>query len=353
MICTVIGARPQFIKAAVVSKALFKHGIAEEIIHTGQHYDPKMSHVFWEELEIPPPKINLEVGSGKHGQQTGMMMEKIENYILTKKDKPNALLVYGDTNSTIAGALVASKLQIPVIHVESGLRSYNRTMPEEINRIVTDHLSNILFCSSENGVTQLKSEGIVNNVFNVGDVMFDAILNFKPISDKKSRLLNILNLEKNNYVLATIHRPSNTDSNENILNILTAFSEIKMPILWPVHPRVKSILSKFKIPENLKLIDPVSYFDMINLTSNCFKIMTDSGGLQKEAYWMMKQCITIRTETEWVETLENDWNILTGVSKEKIIDAFQCMPKSQWKPLYGEGNTSEKIASIIQKQFFK
>lgn len=283
-ILTIVGARPQFVKAAVVSKALADLNISEKIIHTGQHYDHNMSTIFWEELNIPAPSVNLEIGSGHHGLQTGKMLEKIEGFILNVDVKPTALLVYGDTNSTLAGALVASKLQIPVIHVEAGLRSFNKAMPEEINRIMTDHISDLLFCSSEIGVKQLKTEGITTGVYNCGDVMYDAVKTFSIIAEQNLNLNNIAELDSETYSLATIHRPSNTDNDDNLISILEAFAQINEPILWPVHPRNKSRVSELSIPKNLKLIDPVSYFEMMLLLKHSKKVLTDSGGLQKEAY---------------------------------------------------------------------
>lgn len=348
-ILTIVGARPQFVKAAIVSKALADAGIKEEIIHTGQHYDHEMSTVFWDELGIPTPTINLNVGSGSHGAQTGIMIQKIEEYILKNKPIPKALLVYGDTNSTLAGAVVASKLHIPIVHVEAGLRSFNREMPEEVNRILTDHISTFLFCSSSEGVQHLKREGIVEGVHNVGDVMYDAILTFSKIADDKFSLADILPFGTNKYILATIHRPSNTDSDIHLEQILDAFSKIDRPIVWPVHPRNKRVLETKKIPSNLHLIEPLSYFKMMVALKNAHKVITDSGGLQKEAYWMEKPCITVREETEWVETLDGDWNQLTGADSHKIITAVRKDPSSEWKPLYGDGDASNQIASYLKK----
>jgi UDP-GlcNAc3NAcA epimerase len=346
-ILTIVGARPQFVKAAVVSKALSKVNIQEEIIHTGQHYDYNMSTVFWKELNIPAPSVNLEIGSGQHGSQTGQMMEQIEKIILSAELKPQALLVYGDTNSTLAGALVASKLNIPILHIEAGLRSFNKEMPEEINRILTDHVSDLLFCSSDTGVKQLKKEGLTKGVHNCGDVMYDAVKIFSKIAEKKIDLSNITSLKSGSYSLATIHRPSNTDTPENIKSIVEAFSDIKQPIIWPVHPRNKTRIAQLTVPQNLILIDPVSYLEMLLLIKHSEKVLTDSGGLQKEAYWLQKQCITLRNETEWIETLNGDWNTLVGSNKIKILRAFNDSPKSNWVPLYGNGKASEKIASQI------
>ena len=348
-ILTIVGARPQFVKAAVVSKALADIGIKEHVIHTGQHYDYEMSTVFWEELNLPSPKINLNVGSGFHGAQTGSMLQKIEAYVLDLKSRPDAFLVYGDTNSTLAGSLVASKLHIPVIHVEAGLRSFNRNMPEEINRILTDHVSSLLFCSSKEGVNQLEKEGIKQGVFNVGDVMYDAISTFEEVAGKRFSISNIIPFHNQKYYLATIHRPSNTDSTNNLESILKAFSSSDLPVVWPVHPRNRKNLEKKKIPESIYLMDPVSYFKMIVLIKNCKKVVTDSGGLQKEAYWLKKPCITIREETEWKETLEGGWNQLTGTHSSKILQALQRDPQKKWIPLYGSADASLKIAKQIKQ----
>jgi len=352
MILTVIGARPQFVKAAVVSKALRNTGVKETIIHTGQHYDDKMSSVFWDELKIPKPAINLNIGSGLHGFQTAEMIEQTERFIIMSKKKFRAVLLYGDTNSTLAGAIVAPKLHIPVIHVEAGLRSFNKKMPEEINRIITDRVSDILFCSSEKSVLQLKKEGITKNVYNVGDVMQDAFINFGKIAQKKINLNSLIPFKSGEYNILTLHRPSNTDNNKVLQKIISAFKEIDKPTVFPVHPRIKNKISKINIPDNLKLIAPLSYFEMLIVITHCNKIFTDSGGLQKEAYWANKDCITIRDETEWTETLENNYNILTGDNPEKIINAYFFENKSERPNIYGDGSASQKIAEKI-KQFTK
>ncbi|MDR9417011.1 MAG: UDP-N-acetylglucosamine 2-epimerase (non-hydrolyzing) [Gracilimonas sp.] len=352
MIVTVVGARPQFIKAAVVSKSLSEHSISEQIIHTGQHYDHEMSTIFWDELELPVPTVNLEIGSDSHGKQTGKMIQAIENFILNTSQKPKGLLVYGDTNSTLAGAIVASKLDIPVIHVEAGLRSFNRKMPEEINRVLTDHASELLFCSSKQGVEQLAKEGIMKNVHNVGDVMYDALLTFSNIAEHKSSLSNVIPFKGDEYFLATIHRPSNTDQPDNLAAILEALSKLSQPVVWPVHPRNKKHLDTLDIPENLHLIEPVSYFKMMLLLKNSSKVITDSGGLQKEAYWMKKPCITVREETEWTETLHGNWNQIVGSDTQKIIKAVQDEPSTNWQNLYGDGTAAGKIAQIISEEIY-
>jgi UDP-GlcNAc3NAcA epimerase len=346
MILTVVGARPQFVKAAVVSKAFHDSGIEEQIVHTGQHYDLKMSEIFWEELNIPSPFLNLNIGSGSHGHQTGKMMIDLESAVLSLETRPSHILVYGDTNSTLAAALVGSKLHIPIIHVEAGLRSYNREMPEEINRVLTDHISELLFCSSEEGVRNLKQEGIGKGVHVVGDVMFDAIRTFSAFAkDKNSSFMDAFRDQY--FSLCTIHRPANTDNSEHLTSILSAFAEIEEPILWPVHPRVKSRLKDLDIPENVIISEPLSYFEMLLALKNCSRVFTDSGGLQKEAYWMKKPCITLRDETEWVETLEGGWNQLVGHDRTAILQASRKKPKTDWKPIYGDGKASKRIAEII------
>jgi UDP-N-acetylglucosamine 2-epimerase len=350
MILSVIGARPQFVKAAVLSNAFKKQGIVEEIIHTGQHYDYRMSEIFFEELGLPGLNINLNLGSGTHGKQTADMICGIEDIMLKNREKISHILLYGDTNSTLAGALAASKLNIPIIHVEAGLRSFNRSMPEEINRVVTDHLSSLLFCSSSEGEMQLEKEGITKGVHIVGDIMLDAFKIYGKIAKEKVRLNDIL--PENiigNYNLLTIHRPSNTDLRDNLMEIFEAMRSLSTNVVWPIHPRMKSILKDINIPSNVILFEPFSYFEMMIVLAGANKVLTDSGGLQKEAYWAQKPCITIRNETEWVETLHNNWNILTGPDKRKIVEAVNTkVEPGSWKELYGQGNTADKIIQIIR-----
>lgn len=346
-VLTVIGARPQFVKAAVVSRALANEGIKEQIIHTGQHYDAKMSAAFFDQLNIPQPAVNLDAGSGSHGKQTARMLEKIENYLLNQTSKPSALMVYGDTNSTIAGALAATKLHIPVIHVEAGLRSFNRKMPEEINRVLTDHVSELLFCSSDEGVQNLAKEGITDGVHPVGDVMYDAIKTFTPIALNQDRPPSL----PGKFALLTLHRPANTDDHSKLQSLLDTLGSLPISIFWPVHPRVKQTLEQLNIPPNIILSEPLAYFDMLYSLHSAELVLTDSGGLQKEAYWMKKRCITLRDETEWVETLEGNWNQLTGIHPQKIKDAWHKEPETSWKPLYGDGKAAEKIAGIIRVHF--
>lgn len=349
MIVTIIGARPQFIKAAVLSKELVRQGTKEVIIHTGQHYDYKMSEVFFSELGLQGAEINLNVGSGTHAVQTGEILTGIEKYLLDHRNDVSHVLLYGDTNSTLAGALAASKLHIPIIHVEAGLRSYNRAMPEEINRVMTDHLSSLLFCSSNVGMENLKKEGIIKGVHISGDIMLDAFNIFSGIAKNKFSISDIIPAEiADNYILLTIHRPVNTDSIYSLSEILKALGGLKTSIVWPVHPRNKEAISKLEIPSNVFISDPFSYFEMMVILKGAKKVVTDSGGLQKEAYWAKKPCVTVRSETEWVETLHDNWNILTVPERNSISKAIHTdTDPNTWSQLYGEGRAGEKIANTI------
>jgi len=353
-ILSLVGARPQFIKAAIVSEKLRNNGIKEILLHTGQHYDFDMSGVFFEELGLPKPDYNLGIGSGTHGEQTGKMLIEAEKVLL--KEKPNWVIVYGDTNSTLAGALAAVKLHIPVAHIEAGLRSFNKRMPEEINRILTDHIADILFAPTETAVKNLKNEGIAKGVHNVGDVMFDVALEVSKIVDEKN-ILSQFKLQHKNYILATIHRADNTNIKENLENILEAFKEISKvyKVFVPVHPRTKNVLEKFNllndVPENLILNEPVSYKEMIALEKNAKLIITDSGGVQKEAYFFKVPCVTVREETEWIELVNAGWNKLAGTHKDKIVETvFEELRRkkfSQWVDFYGGGKASDRIVRIL------
>ena len=348
-ILTVIGARPQFIKAAAVSNTIRKQH-EEVLVHTGQHYDENMSKVFFDELRIPKPNYDLGLGSGGHGEQTGAMLIKLEELYL--KEKPDMVLVYGDTNSTLAGALCASKMLIPVAHIEAGLRSFNKNMPEEQNRILTDHVSKYLFVPTTSAIKNLSYEGITKNVHNVGDVMFDAILNFTEISKEKSKIMERLCLVKGEYILTTIHRAENTNDINRLRSIIEALNESQQKIILPLHPRTKKFINDYGLifSKSIKVIDPVGYLDMISLEVHCKKIITDSGGVQKEAFFMNKPCVTIRDETEWIETVENGWNIVAGTDKAKILDGiFNFMPNSPQQSIFGDGNATEKILKIISK----
>jgi UDP-GlcNAc3NAcA epimerase len=348
-ILSVVGARPQFIKAAAVSNVL-RTMHKEILVHTGQHYDENMSKVFFDELQIPKPDYDLGIGSGGHGHQTGSMLIKLEEIYL--QEKPDLVLVYGDTNSTLAGALCASKLLIPVAHVEAGLRSFNKNMPEEQNRILTDHISSLLLVPTNAAVKNLENEGIVNNVYNVGDVMYDAVEHFKSIAGAKSNILSRLELQKNDYVLTTIHRAENTDDINRLSNIIMALNESSGKFVLPLHPRTKKYIQSYNLilNDNIKIIDPIGYLDMINLESWASKIVTDSGGVQKEAYFMSKPCITLRDETEWIETVEVGWNTLVGTNKNEIINAIESFqPKRGRTNIFGDGNAASKILNIIDK----
>jgi len=349
-VVSVIGARPQFIKSGPISRELRK--IATEIIaHTGQHYDENMSDVFFRDLGLPIPNYKLAVGSGSHGYQTGEMLKKLEEvYVL---ESPDYVLVYGDTNSTIAAALAAVKLKMPVAHVEAGLRSFNRNMPEEINRIVTDHISTLLFCPTDGAIKNLAQEGIGKGVHLVGDVMYDSLLNNLQIAKSKSLILGELDVQPQGYILATVHRAENTDNPEMLANILNAFSELGrsgQKIIFPAHPRTgKKILDlgQKNIP-NLQIVAPISYLDMVCLESQASMILTDSGGVQKEAFWLGVPCITLRRETEWVETVETLWNVLVGTEPRNIVNAVQeCKPGSPTNWPWQKGEASKKIVEIL------
>ncbi len=349
---TVIGARPQFVKAAVVSKALQQQSIKEILIHTGQHFDSNMSDIFFEELEMNKPDYYLNVGGGTHGQNTGRMLEKIEAVLFT--EKPDAVLVYGDTDSTLAGALAAAKLHIPVAHVEAGLRSFNRRMPEEINRILTDHVSNWLFTPTQNGVEQLINEGIsTQKIFLTGDVMYDATLHYTQRASDKSDILKVLKLAGTNYYLATVHRADNVDIQESLQELLHAFSQIEQTIVWPIHPRTRKRIQEFnlKIPSQVLLIDPVGYLDMLWLEKNAKLILTDSGGVQKEAFFHSVPCVTLRNETEWTELVELGVNFLAGIESNKILESIEFAKKTKTElfqvNLYGLGKASHQIAQHL------
>ena len=346
-IVTIIGARPQFIKAAVVSRAFREHrpDVQETIIHTGQHYDANMSDVFFDELDIPRPNHHLGIGGGTHGQNTGRMLESIETVLLG--DKPDWVLVYGDTDSTLAGALAASKLHIPVAHVEAGLRSFNRTMPEELNRILTDHLSSLLFTPTDTATRNLASEGITGEkVRQVGDVMYDAALYYRNKAQCPAGILH-----DGSFILSTIHRAENTDNPERLSNIIGALNEVaaETPVILPLHPRTRKLLAQGNYDtRNITLLEPVSYLQMVWLLEHCKQVVTDSGGLQKEAYFFGKPCITIRNETEWVELIAAGWNTLVE-TKNKFSLKFKKEIKTplQHIELYGEGKTGEIIVNNL------
>lgn len=346
-ILSVIGARPQFIKAATVSRFIRSHaGINEILLHTGQHYDQNMSDIFFRELDIPEPSYNLEIGSGSHAFQTGEMMKGIESVLL--KEKPNWTLIYGDTNSTLAGALVSVKLHIPVAHIEAGLRSFNRIMPEEINRIVADRISDILFAPTQNAIDNLRNEGLSGITVFSGDVMLDSVFYYTEKVLQEPDHYKIKNIPEK-YLLATIHRAENTDNIENLKTLFLALSNAGLPVVLPIHPRTKKIISdSITIAPNIMIIEPVGYLEMLKLTMDSFKVVTDSGGLQKEAYYLKKQCITIRSETEWIETLHDNWNIVTGIDTEKILKAIYAPTSlSKQKDEFGNGAAAEIIVNTL------
>lgn len=349
-ILSIIGARPQFIKCAPLSRSIRREH-KEILVHTGQHYDSKLSGIFFKELNISEPDYNLGVGSSSHGEQTGKMLVEIEKILIN--EKPDLVLVYGDTNSTVAGALAASKLHIKVAHVEAGLRSFDRTMPEEINRVLTDHISDLLFCPTETAVLNLKNEGVTTGVYNVGDVMLDALEYNIKIAEDKAMVLEYLGLSSKEYLVVTVHRASNTDSFKNLSSIVNAFCEADIPVVFPVHPRTEKYLKKYglweKLCEKVTVISPLGYLDMLKIMSHARKILTDSGGVQKEAYMLGIPCITMRENTEWVETVEDGWNILVGADCEKIEDAILNFEGAELKSnIFGTGNSCEIICEILK-----
>jgi UDP-GlcNAc3NAcA epimerase len=353
-ILTVVGARPQFIKAGALSREFRKHPeIKEIIVHTGQHFDQNMSDVFFDEMQIPKPQYRFESGNMGHGSMTGSMLADIEKVLL--QEKPDFVLVYGDTNSTLAGALAAAKLHIKVIHVEAGLRSFNMRMPEEINRILTDRISNILFCPTDTAIANLKNEGFDNfgiQIIKSGDVMQDAALFYAKQSSKHSEIIEKLHLHEGKFILCTLHRAENTDDLQRLNAITRALNKIHedTEVIVPLHPRTQKVLNINDIKPAFRIIDPVGYFDMIRLLQQCRMVITDSGGLQKEAYFFQKQCITVRDQTEWVELAEQGVNIITGADELKIMDAFHKLKDKAFMAdpnLYGEGKACQKICNFL------
>ncbi len=346
-VLTVVGARPQFIKAAPVSREL-RQVATEVLVHTGQHFDANMSDVFFEELGIPKPDYHLGIGGGSHGAMTGAMLASLEAVI--QQEKPDWVMVYGDTNSTLAGGLAAAKLHVPVAHVEAGLRSFNRQMPEEINRVLTDHLSTLLFAPTETAVRHLANEGITRGVHQAGDVMLDATRLFLDRAEANRSRFDMLDLDSGSYVLATVHRAENTDDPARLREILGAFGALAEPIVMPLHPRTRKQLDAFglDLPGNVRAIDPVGYLDMLLLESRAKVILTDSGGVQKEACFLEVPCVTLRDETEWTETVEAGWNTLAGADAERIRTALSEVRRPS-RPLaaFGDGRASRRIASIL------
>lgn len=377
-VITIVGARPQFIKTAPVSTALRSRNITEVLIHTGQHYDLEMSDIFFAELNLPMPDYQLGIGSGSHGMQTGRMLEAIEDILL--KENPDWVLVYGDTNSTLAGALAAAKLRIPVAHIEAGLRSYNPDMPEEINRRLTDHMSKLLLCPTKRAINNLAQEGFTNIVnkgelidlestlqlgnrshepliINIGDVMYDVLNKTIQIIKKNNPpILDGLAIKKGEYILTTIHRAENTDYKEHLENIIKALSGLEDRIIWPLHPRTKNRLEEFDLIKNIsrgvniKVINPIGYKDMIYLIKNAKFILTDSGGVQKEAHMLGIPCLTCRAETEWVETLESGWNQIIGLGASQLKKVLPLViPKNKYHQIYGDGFAAERIAKVLKE----
>lgn len=353
-VMSIVGARPQFIKAATLSKELRK-SFNEVLVHTGQHYDIEMSDVFFKELSIPKPGYNLGIGSGSHGVQTGKMLIELE--AVMQKERPDMVIVYGDTNSTLAGALAAIKLKIPIAHVEAGLRSFEKTLPEEVNRVLTDHCSSLLFCPTAASVKSLSDEGIKEGVHLVGDIMYDSVRAFIG-SGKNEEFLVKLGVEKKGYVLVTLHRAENTDSKERIISIFEALAKSGAKIVLPMHPRTKRCIQEYGISdlirsENLLIIPPVSYLEMLSLEHNAKKIVTDSGGVQKEAYWLGVPCITLRKVSEWVETVQDGWNVLVDADGLKIVSSIHDFePKSERKHLPVEGS-QRRIVKLIGEFLLK
>ena len=375
-IVTIIGARPQIIKAAALSRAIknkFSKEIQEIIVHTGQHYDANMSGVFFDELQIPQPNYNLNVGSGSHAKQTATMLTGIEEILV--KEKPQAIVLYGDTNSTLAGAIAATKIHVPIAHIEAGLRSFNKAMPEEINRITCDHCSTFLFSPTKAGYDNLVKEGFktdtktpynINNpkIYHCGDVMYDNSLHFASIAEKKSKVLEKYNLQKGNFILATIHRDNNTDIPERLNALFSALFEIhnknKTSVILPLHPRTKkcvneyldkSLLEKISLSKQFIICEPLPFLDMIMLEKNCLLVMTDSGGVQKEAFYFEKPCVILRPETEWIELLACGAAVLADADKEKVVTAYNTFSnnKQSFPKLFGDGHAAEFICSELVK----
>jgi UDP-N-acetylglucosamine 2-epimerase (non-hydrolysing) len=347
---TIVGARPQFIKAFAVSREL-RENHEEVLVHTGQHYDEELSDVFFEELGVPEPDYNLGVGSDSHGKQTAAMLKGIEEVI--EVEIPDVVLLYGDTNSTLSGAIAASKIEPLVAHVEAGLRSYNREMPEEINRVLTDHASDLLFAPSESAVETLEEEGISEGVHFVGDVMYDAILWARDVAERESTILERVGLEENQFILSTVHRAGNTDNQERLKTIIEALSNAPRPVVLPVHPRTENRLREYEMwrraTSEIEVINPVGYLDFVQLLDASERVATDSGGVQKEAFYLNTPCVTMRDETEWIETVESGWNVLVGANRDRIETELATVSVPNQKPSpYGEGDAAERILDTLE-----
>ena len=347
-IAFIVGARPQFIKLSPLSKKI-KHGFKEIIIHTGQHFDENMSDMFFEDLSIPKPDYNLNINCGTHGEQAGEMMIELEKVL--KRESPSLAIVFGDTNSTLAGSLVCSKLHIPIIHIEAGLRSFNRQMPEETNRIVSDHTSDFLFAPTKTAMKNLEREGLTEKALLTGDIMVDSLMDNIERAEQISNILHIKGLVGKNYYLMTLHRPYNVDDHSKLRNIFAKLSKINGQIIFPVHPRTIKVINdnQLVIPENILLSEPVGYLDFIKLESCSMKIITDSGGIQKEAYILKKPCITIRPETEWVETVEEGWNVLVDVDSDDFVNTIESFnPVKEQHDIFGT-NVAQKMFDKIEE----
>jgi UDP-GlcNAc3NAcA epimerase len=347
-VASVVGARPQFIKAAVVSRVL-RERHTEILIHTGQHYDDNMSALFFDELGIPAPDVNLGIGSASHGEQTGLMLAQIEKVLLDRE--PDWVLVYGDTNSTLAGALSGAKLGIRVAHVEAGLRSFNRRMPEEINRVLTDHVSDLLLCPSKTAMDNLEREGITRGAYLVGDVMADALWFAVEAARSRSQVMARLGIGKGCYLLVTVHRAENTDDPTRLSSILNALNSLGEPVIFPIHPRTRLAMSQLECAPapHVRIIEPVGYLDMVTLEQNARLVLTDSGGIQKEAYWLGVPCVTLRDETEWSETVQAGWNVIVGADASRIADAVEHLSPPDERPeLYGDGKAAQRCVSLLE-----
>ena len=349
-VLSVVGARPQFVKAALLSAEFARRGIEEILVHTGQHYDRGMSDVFFEQLQIPEPRYQLGVGSGGHGAQTGEMLKRLEPIV--EDEQPDWLLVYGDTNSTLAGALVGAKLHVPVAHVEAGLRSFNRTMPEEINRIVADHVGDLLLVPNAQAAQQLASEGITNGVRVVGDLMVDLAKRVAASLPPQPEILERLQLHARSYCVATIHRASNTDDERTFARLIEGLRGVDLPVVFPVHPRTQAIAQRLGVGQGDNIIpcEPLPYVEMIGLVSRAVTVFTDSGGLQKEAFVLKVPCVTLREETEWIETLEDGWNVLAGSDSAKIVAGSKRLTPARQGSPYGDGNAARSIVDALEER---
>jgi UDP-N-acetylglucosamine 2-epimerase len=349
VVVTIVGARPQFIKAAMTSRALAEAGVHEVLVHTGQHYDHAMSRIFFDELGIPEPDINLGVGSGSHAFQTGEMMIGLEEYVDSLPRRPDWIMVYGDTNSTLAGALVAAKTGVSLAHVEAGLRSFDRKMPEEVNRIVADRLSDLCFCPTRTSVENLAREGIQQGVYLTGDVMWESTTHFVQNAPPLPAVLSTLSVPEGPYAVATIHRAANTDDPRRLSSIFEGLSRLEIPVVLPLHPRTARWIERLRVAPNVRVVEPVGYLQMLRLVAGARVVLTDSGGLQKEALWLGTPCVTLRAETEWVETLDGGWNQLVDVDPDRIEDAVHRTPSGE-APMFGRvssGNPSTNITDLL------